>query len=99
MNETDQARKLLELRENGVTALDGLISIKGRILFRFILIAISSIMYFFGEGEPIFVFIIGFTLGMFIQDYSWFQSIAKSWSFTKKMTDWSKVELLAKNDS
>ena len=99
MNDSDKAKKLLEQRESGITVSNGFSSMKGRIIYRLVLILISMVFYHYTEGSPIFVLIIGFTLGMFIQDFSWFQSIEKSWGFTKSVIDWQEVERIANKNS
>ncbi|MBB3170198.1 hypothetical protein [Simiduia aestuariiviva] len=99
MNESDQAKQLLAQRESGISVSSGLASMKGRMIYRFIMILICIAFYYSTEGAPVFVLIIGFALGMYIQDYSWLQSIAKSWGFTKSVINWQEVERIAKKNS
>lgn len=99
MNESDRAKQLLQQRENGVSVSSGLASMKGRMIYRLIMILVCIILYYFTEGAPVFILIIGFALGMYIQDYSWLQSVAKSWSFTKSVINWKEVERIANENS
>jgi len=99
MNEEVLAKSLLEKRESGITVLSGLKSIKGRIIFRFVLLCILYSLYAQSGNDSMLYLGIGYVLGMTIQDISWFSTIAKTWPFSTKVTDWEKVEELANKKS
>lgn len=99
MNENILAKSLLEKRDNGVSVLSGLKSIKIRVVLRFFFLGALYAISTVSENEPLFYLGIGFVLGMTIQDIGWLSSIAKSWPFSNKVTDWSKVEELANKNS
>lgn len=99
MNEEVLAKSLLEKRESGVSVLGGLLSIRGRIIYRLALLGILYFLYMQSGNSSMLYLGIGYVVGMTIQDISWFSTISKSWPFSKKVTDWSKVEELANKNS
>jgi hypothetical protein len=99
MNEEFLAKSLLEKREAGITILSGLRSIRGRLVFRFVLLCVLYFLYSQSGNSSILYLGIGYVAGMTIQDVSWFATIAKSWPFSAKVTDWEKVKELAGKNS
>ena len=93
------AKSLLEKRDQGVSTLGGLQSIKGRLIFRLIIIGVLYFLYTQSVSSNILYLGIGYVVGMTIQDVSWFALLAKTWGFTRKVTDWGKVEELASKNS
>ncbi|WP_421843214.1 hypothetical protein [Marinobacter algicola] len=99
MNERALAKSLLERREKGVSIWGGLLSIRGRLIFRCALIGVLYFLYSQSGNAALFYLGVGYVVGMTIEDIGWFTSIAKSWPFGCKVTDWNKVEELADENS
>lgn len=99
MNEAKLAKSLLENREKGITLLKGIKSIKGRLLFRLVIIAAMYFLYRQSGNSDMLILGVGYVLGVTTQDISWFVAIAKRWAFTAKVTDWAKVEDIANENS
>jgi hypothetical protein len=99
MNVEIMAKSLLEKRENGISVMSGLRTIKGRLLFRFAMLGVLYFLYSQSSNNAFLYLGAGYILGMTIQDISWFATIAKTWSFSCKVTDWEKVEELAGKNS
>lgn len=99
MNEEVMAKYLLAKRDSGITVVSGLSSIRGRLVFRCVLLGVLYFLYT-QSGDSVILYLgIGYVIGMTIKDVSWFSTIAKRWSFSCKVTDWEKVEELASKNS
>jgi hypothetical protein len=94
------ARHMLQARQHGYTLIH-FIRINAKRWLRVIVIDAVLILsaYYFLHNYYLLFLIIGLCAGCYARDFAWFRSIQKSWGFTVKITDWQKVEELAKDES
>ncbi len=97
MNNKLLAKNLLNRREDDASVLGGFRSISKRLIFRLLILLVSAGLYVFSDN-PLFLVLIGFVLGLFVQDFAWFKSVSDSWHFMKSVIDWNLVEAVAKSD-
>jgi len=98
MNDLQKARNLLKLRKEGVSLAGVLISMRGRMLLRVAIFAGLLLLYYFGGKQSGTLMVIGLIIGATLQDIGWVLSGRKSWPFTEKVTDWAKVEHIARGE-
>ncbi len=49
-------------------------------------------------NNPLSWFFFGAILAACVREFAWLSAIRKLWPFTEEVTDWSKVESMARND-
>ena len=98
MNEKDKAKQLLEHKKYGYSFSSGMKSLRKR--HTFYLIAIFACLYLKPkyDYDVFFLILIGFFIGTIVRDTDWLRTFKSSWPFTEKITDWDKVETIAKDE-
>jgi hypothetical protein len=91
-----RAQRLLFLRDHCPNEFSTFLRLNAiRYIFRITLSAIGlSVIALMGLWMW-FAFFLGMVVGAFLRDMSWVRSNRRTWPFTKKVMDWSVVELLA----
>lgn len=102
IKDQEYAQKILEHRKRGGysirLALRGLASRYIISTLVFILAAIF-LLNLSPCTKPFYWVIIGLYAGMILRDIGWFWAIKKTWPFSEKITDWEKVERLARGEN
>ena len=102
MNQEKQfARLMLAQREKGCSVA----SLVRRSAWRFLLLlllAAGMLGVCLTTGNPakqlLFLWGSGMFTGAILRDIGWMRRIRKTWPFSKKVTDWAKVEAIAKGE-
>ncbi|WP_144395026.1 hypothetical protein [Pleionea sediminis] len=100
MNDQYRSQELLETRKSGLT-FPKMLKKSGVLIFiRLVLIGLcGSAVVSGGEHASFALLAGGVLLGALAQDLGWYLRLSSAWSFTEKVTDWEKVEELAKSPS
>ncbi len=99
--EKQYARLMLAQREKGCSVA----SLARRSAWRFLLLlllAAGMLGVCLTTGNPakqlLFLWGSGMFTGAILRDIGWMRRMKKTWPFSKKVTDWSKVEAIAKGE-
>ncbi len=96
--ERNTALIMLKQREEGWSFTFAIRVMKIRFMLYLSLIIISVVFLLVSPNlfNHWFILIIGMVFGALLRDIGWLLRIKKSWPFTEKTTDWSKVKEIAK---
>jgi hypothetical protein len=90
------AQRLLSMRSDGGYRLGAFVKLNGwRYIFLIALHCLVLAILALVGMWPLFIFILGLVIGVFLRDLGWVRSTRRVWPFTVRVTDWEIVERMA----
>jgi len=95
MTDREMAQWMIGTREHGYTVRRAYHSNLASWVYFIITLAAIVFVTVAAQAWAVACFVIGFTFGMLIRDYTWVHTSRKTWPYFVKVVNWERVEQLA----
>jgi hypothetical protein len=93
------ASRMIEIRERGGQSYGQFLRWSVRpYLIGILYLGVALTVLYLMELYPLFYWVLGMFLGMYLRDFGWVRKTRKTWPFTLKVTDWDMVRRIAEQE-